>query len=44
MFSFVNGPDTETVSNESEFIGDTLNIWDQKRDFNKEINTMTCNA
>jgi hypothetical protein len=28
MFSFENGPDIEAVSNTSEFLGDTLNIWD----------------
>jgi hypothetical protein len=27
MFSFENGPDIETISNASEFLGDTLNIW-----------------
>jgi hypothetical protein len=28
MFSFENGPDIETVSNASEFLGDALNIWE----------------
>jgi hypothetical protein len=28
MFNFENGPDIETVSNVSEFLADTLNIWD----------------
>jgi hypothetical protein len=28
MFSFENGPDIETVSNAPEFLGNTLNIWD----------------
>jgi hypothetical protein len=31
MFSFENGPDIETVPNASEFLGDTLNIWDNDR-------------
>jgi hypothetical protein len=26
--SYENGPDIETVSNASEFLGDTLNVWD----------------
>jgi hypothetical protein len=28
MYSFGNDPDIETVSNASEFLGDTLDIWD----------------
>jgi hypothetical protein len=28
MFRFENCPDIETVPNESEFLGDTVNIWD----------------
>jgi hypothetical protein len=28
MFSSENGPDIEMVSNASEFLVDTLNIWD----------------
>jgi hypothetical protein len=28
MFSYENDPDIEMVSNVSEFLGDTLNIWD----------------
>jgi hypothetical protein len=28
MFSFENILDIETVSNASEFLGETLNIWD----------------
>jgi hypothetical protein len=28
MFSFENGPDIKTVSDASEFLGGTLNIWD----------------
>jgi hypothetical protein len=28
IFGFENGPDIETVSNKSEFFGDTLNKWD----------------
>jgi hypothetical protein len=28
MFSFENDADVETVSNASEFLRDTLNIWD----------------
>jgi hypothetical protein len=28
IFSFENGPDIEMVSSASEFLGDTLNIWD----------------
>jgi hypothetical protein len=28
MFSFENGPDIETVPSGSEFLGNTLNIWD----------------
>jgi hypothetical protein len=31
MFSFENAPDTETVSNASKFLGDTLNIPEGKR-------------
>jgi hypothetical protein len=27
LFSFENSPYAETLSNASEFIGDTLNIW-----------------
>jgi hypothetical protein len=28
LFSFENGPDIEMVSSASEFLGNTLNIWD----------------
>jgi hypothetical protein len=28
MFDFENGPDIEMVSNEPEFLGYTLNAWD----------------
>jgi hypothetical protein len=28
MFSFENGPEIETVPSASEFLGNTLNIWD----------------
>jgi hypothetical protein len=28
MFSFENDPDVETISDASEFLGDTLSIWD----------------
>jgi hypothetical protein len=28
MFRFENSPHIETVSNASEFLGDTLNMWD----------------
>jgi hypothetical protein len=28
MFSFENGPDIEMVSSASEFLGYTINIWD----------------
>jgi hypothetical protein len=28
MFSFENDPEIETVSNAPEFLGETLNIWD----------------
>jgi hypothetical protein len=28
MFSFESGDDIETVPNESEFLGNTPNIWD----------------
>jgi hypothetical protein len=27
MFTFENGPDIETVSNASEFLGNSFNIW-----------------
>jgi hypothetical protein len=29
VFSFENDPDIDTVSNASEFLGDTVNIWDK---------------
>jgi hypothetical protein len=32
MFSFENDPDIETLSNASEFLGDTFNIWDNDSD------------
>jgi hypothetical protein len=28
LLSFENGPDIETVTKASEFLGDALNIWD----------------
>jgi hypothetical protein len=31
MLSFENGPDIETVSNASEFLGHTLYIWENYR-------------
>jgi hypothetical protein len=31
MFSFENGPDIDRLASVSEFLGDTLNVWDIDR-------------